>query len=156
MSRTKLMGGSSYTIPEDNEAAGTWGADATSFLDDVADLLNAISYLSAGQGLSIQTTTSSTLAASATLTPVTECHRVQGSGGAVTLDATTAIADGVVDGQLLELEGDHATNTVTIQSGANVTLNGDIELGIGEAYSRNLMLRWNDTLSTWVERGRDS
>jgi hypothetical protein len=55
---------------------------------------------------------------------VTDCiMRVQGSGGAVTITATPNIADGT-DGEIVTIQGDNDTNTLTIQDESNLTGSG--------------------------------
>lgn len=58
-------------------------------------------------------------------TPVFHTWYVQGSGGAVTISANPSIAPGVAVGQRLRLIGRSDTNTLTINTGNGVDLNGD-------------------------------
>jgi len=146
MTYSKGLFGQNYDVPEagDNNV----GPAATAILDDLMDAADG--GFGRTPGLVIiprlpSTTTS--LAASATLTRTHPVHKVSGSGGPVTLNATTAIANGTVDGELLILQGDHATNTVTIQNNANVRLRGDITLRQYET----LELRWDTAIGDWVE-----
>lgn len=151
MSITKTLFGTSRQIPE-NEEEG-WGTNTTNLLADQTDGVNAGFMKSGANVLQRESIASSTLAAAATLTQTAMTHRIQGSGGAVTLSATTPIAAGVQDGQKLTLEGAHATNTVTIPGGSDTTaLNGDIVLGL---YHR-IKLIWNATAGKWLEDGARS
>ena len=149
MSVSKSLWGGTATIPQKGETG--WGNPTTTLLVDIVDWLESLGFLTAGdKALLTPEVTDSSLAAGATLTPLTPIHRVQGSGGAVTLDATTAIADGQKDGQILILIGDHATNTVTVPNGANT----DIETAATLSLNRSLFLQWDAGQSLWVEVAR--
>jgi len=148
MAITQTLFGTSRSIPERREQ--NWGAEVTQLLSDITtclegafDLLSAIPVSKASQ-------TDTTIAAAGTLTQTHHLHRLTGSGGAVTVNTTTAIADGDNNGQTIILEGSDATNTVTIQDGANTDLNGDVVLGLGSAVT----LLWNSTRSVWLEVSR--
>ena len=84
-----------------------------------------------------------------TLVPNTSYVVVGGNGSSITLNATTAIADGAAAGQILILQGG-SSNFVTINDGANTALVGNITL----ASYRTLMLIWNG--SVWTELSRSS
>ena len=143
MSIPKTIFGTTYQIPENNEEP--WGFH-TSFESAVADAIAG--WIKIGSAVvPLYSGASSTLAAAATLTPAAMIHRVQGSGGPVTLSATTPIAAGTVDLQPLFLEGNHATNFVTILDGGTVDLNGDITLELGMVMN----LFWNASRAVWVE-----
>ena len=75
---------------------------------------------------------------------------IQGSGGAVTVTANPQIVAGSIDGQSLRLVGCSDTNTVKLQDGTGLKLNGSITLGdywvIG--------LFWSASQSVWVEEYR--
>lgn len=73
---------------------------------------------------------------------------IQGSGGPVIITANPKIAVGSVVGQMFTLIGCSDTNTVTINDGTGVQLNGPITLA---KYS-TLDLIWNGTV--WSERAR--
>lgn len=149
MSITKTLFDTSRQVPE-NEEEG-WGGNVTGQLGDLLDGADRILLKSGSNVLTRSQAASNTLAGGATLTQTAPVHRVQGSGGAVTLSATTPIAAGVKDGQELEIEGDHATNTVTIPGSSNTTaLNGDAVL----AKYHVLRLRWHHADGKWIERGR--
>lgn len=150
MSVNKTLFGQARIVPETNETG--WGAEVTGQLGDLLDGADEVLHKNGTAILIRHQSEDSTLAASATLTPTKTVHRVAGSGGAVTLDTTTAIASGNKDGQLLILEGTSDTNTVTIQSGANVQLNGDVVL----AQDDKISLRWDATRGDWIEIGRNS
>lgn len=146
MSYPKTAFGNTYNVPEADD--NNVGPDATAILDDLLDVSDGLGFIT-GSGIIIpyRKSTTSTLAAAATMTPTHPAHKVQGSGGPVTLSGTTAIADGQKDGQLLTLQGDHATNTVSILNGSNVRLRGDITLGQYEAID----LRWDAAVGDWIE-----
>lgn len=104
-----------------------------------------------GGGLSIKS--NQTLSAAATITLAgngRQLIRVQGNGGAITVDATTGVTAGTKDGIELRLQGLSDTNTVTIASAGNMRLNGTCVLGNGDV----LDLMWNNSNSTWDEVGR--
>lgn len=151
MATSKSLAGNTVSIPSAGETG--WGGNVGAILDDLIDIADAIGLIVSGVGIRRQKITNSTLAANATLTPATERHRVNGSGGAVTLHATTAIADGSIDGQMLVLEGTHATNTVTIIGGANTDQNGDVELGLSP-FTRAIVFNWNAQRGLWIEESR--
>lgn len=138
-------------VPETREQ--DWGDQVTGILDDLIDGAEAaLTRDGSGNLLPKAPSASNTLASLATLTPTAAVHKIQGSGGAVTLHATTAIADGTADGQLLLLQGAHAANTVTIPAASNTNLNGPCTLGLGET----LYLRWDLALSAWYEITRSN
>ena len=128
-----------------------WGAEHSSFLATFIEDLDEICYQdSDGNVFTRLSPVTTTFAASATLTPTSSYHRVQGTSGAITLDATTAITDGEKDGQTLLLKGTSDTNTVTINDGANTDMNGNITLVEGDV----IEFVWDDTSSEWTERSR--
>ena len=96
-------------------------------------------------------TGSQTLAAAGTITPSAPLMYVQSSGGVVTLSATTAVADGSFDGQLLMIVGSHSTQQVIITDGANVDLihSDSVRLALGQS----LQLRWDATQGKWIAFG---
>jgi hypothetical protein len=73
---------------------------------------------------------------------------IQGSGGAVTVTANPQIQAGSRVGQELNLIGRSDTNTVKLQDGTGLSLNGPITMGAD--YSLRLM--WDGT--NWVEVSR--
>jgi hypothetical protein len=91
------------------------------------------------------TSSTTTLTNGATLNPTTGYMRISGSGGAVTLNATTAIANGVGAGLILVLEGTSTANTVTIPTSANTLLGANRTLGLNDT----LTLIWNG--ANWVQ-----
>lgn len=150
MGYSKTLLGNTVTIPETGDT--NYGANGTAILDDLVDIGDQSFTMISGVVIPYHAATSSVLAAAATLTPANVVHKVSGSGGAVTLSGTTAIANGSVNGQVLILQGDHATNTVTIQNGANVQLRGEIVLGLYDF----LCLRWDTTIGDWIEMSRSA
>ena len=150
MAVAKTLLGTSYNIPETNEKP--WGATMTALIGVIVDIVNAWAGGTSTSPLLAFASADSTLAAAATLTPTKIWHRIDGSGGAVTLDVTTAIADGDPNGQFLVLSGTHATNTVTIQDAANTNLNGHAVIGLDDV----LVLIWDNAASHWKEIGRSN
>jgi hypothetical protein len=73
---------------------------------------------------------------------------IQGSGGPVTVSATPQITAGVNVGQKLTLFSRSNTNTVTLQDGTGLSLNGT---WVG-SQDRNLVLIWDGV--TWTEISR--
>jgi len=74
---------------------------------------------------------------------------VQGSGGPVDVSANPQIAVGTVIGQRLTLVGVNDTNTVLLEDGTGLKLNGECFLRNGSI----LELLWNGSL--WVEISRN-
>lgn len=76
--------------------------------------------------------------------------RVSGSGGAVTVTANPRIVAGTIDGQRLRLLGTSDSNTVTLDVGNGLEMNGYIII------KDNVMIEftWDDTNSVWVELSR--
>lgn len=75
-------------------------------------------------------------------------HYIAGNGGAVTVTANPQIAAGVSDGQELTLESTSATNTVTLNNGTGLIMNGPWIGGLGSI----ITFSWNTV--SWVEKGR--
>ena len=126
--------GTGYNVPTRGESG--WASDMTNFILNTALLDDK--------------PTLSSLGAAATLTAVTRLHRVASTGGAVTLHATTPVADGVYAGQRLVISGTSDTDTVKILGSANIVINGDWTSGVGRA----LTLFWDSTLGRWIEEAR--
>jgi len=148
MSVTKSLFGTTRIVPQVDETG--WGPEVTGMLEDAMDGLDDTTLqLSNNTVVSKENSVASSLAASATLTALAEKHVVTGSGGAVTLSATTAILDGSTD-QVLRLIGGSDTNTVTILNGANTAMNGHITLALNDS----IEFWFNGTL--WVEKGRST
>jgi len=155
MSISKTLFGTTRLVPETGEPfseADVWGDEVTGILTDLIDAVDATIVQDGSNFFVRPSVASSTLAASATLTPTASVHRVQGNGGAVTLSTGTAIANGAEDGQTLVLVGAHATNTVSVRHGANTALNGNITLGLDEA----ITLRWDEATGDWAEESRSN
>lgn len=137
-------------VPQDDEE--DWGVEVTTELSDLLEGLNFSHVKVSGNILQREQSASNTLAALATLTQTAPVHLIQGSGGAVSLNATTAIADGSFDGQLLTLVGAHASNFVTVPAAANTSLRGPCTLELGDV----LRLRWSSGNSAWEELSRNN
>lgn len=73
---------------------------------------------------------------------------VQGSGGAVNISANPQIQAGTIIGQELTLIGCHAANTVTLEHGDGLIMNGPYTLDA----ERMIVFTWDGTI--WVERNR--
>ena len=151
MSTAKTIHGDTVNVPETDEV--DWGAEVSAFLITLIEDLEVLCFQDAsGNVFNRVKWTTATLADGATLTPDTSGYRLQGTSGAITLDATTAIADGEVDGQVLIIKGSDGTNTVTINDGANTDLNGNVTLGDGD----KIYLLWDSTDSEWGEVSRNN
>lgn len=154
MPLTNELYGEEALVPLDDERG--WGAQVTRILSDSIDGLDSATFL-LPTGIAVlkpQSTAASitSLAAAATLTPTHPVHYVVGSGGAVTLSAVTAIADGTVADQELEVHGTDDTNTVEIPDGANTLLNGPVVLRSMDC----IKFKWNATASVWREISRNN
>jgi hypothetical protein len=142
----------SLGINLDGDATGTHGGGALSVYNTnggiTVTLNGSVSGSNRGQVKTedlVMTSSTATLAAGATLAPTKGYVRVAGSGGPVTLGATTAIDDGPTTGSILILEGTSDVNTVGVPDNANTKLSGTRTLGLNDT----LMLIWNGT--DWVE-----
>jgi len=78
--------------------------------------------------------------------------RVEGNGGAVTLDTDPAVADGTADGQIVYIQGCDDTNTVTIADAVNTQLSGGTSFTMGSGDI--LTLLWDAGGSLWIEASR--
>jgi hypothetical protein len=151
MSQNVTLFGTTYAIPEVDER--NWGNTVTNFLVKVGNGLDGAVFLtSTDKALTVAEITVSTVADAATFTATTPVHRISGDGGAATLDGTTAITDGQVDGQYLEFIGNSDANTVTIDDAANTKMNGQVILTLGDV----IRFRWDSTASVWQELGRNN
>lgn len=77
-----------------------------------------------------------------------EIKFIQGSGGAVDITVNPQIAAGTNVGDQLRLIGCSDTNTVKLDHGTGLTLNGSHTLGLDESID----LTWNGT--SWSETAR--
>lgn len=73
-----------------------------------------------------------------------------GSGGAVDITANPQIVAGTTNGQKLKLISKSDTNTVKIDDGTGVALNGNFTMKSKTV----LNLVWVSTLAEWIEDGR--
>lgn len=150
MAQNTPLYGTTRSVPETDEE--NWGQEVTNLHLDQAKGLggdDGISWLISGKGVHRATVTNNlTLGAAGTITQASAIHIIAGSAP-VTLSATTSISNGVVDGQILYLLGHSGitTNTVTILDASNVVLNGTIVF----TAHQGLILRWDATLTDWVE-----
>lgn len=151
MSIVKTLLGNTRLVAETGETG--WGAETTQILVDLIDIAAVSAQALAGGNIVVALpATTATPAAAATVTPTSNNMLIEGSGGPVTLSATTPIAAGEFSGQALRLEGTDATNTVTILDSGNVGLNGPITLGDGTV----IEMSWNSTKTQWIEDSRNS
>ena len=67
----------------------------------------------------------------ATLSPSAATLQVVGNGGAVTLNATTGITAGTINGQILIVVGTSDANTVTLPASGNIYLDGGVACTLG-------------------------
>jgi hypothetical protein len=74
---------------------------------------------------------------------------VQGSGGAVDISANPQIAAGTIAGQRLLLRGCSDTNTVKLEDGTGIKINGDCILSSGTT----IEMFWDGTF--WCEISRN-
>jgi hypothetical protein len=74
---------------------------------------------------------------------------VQGNAAPITVTASPAISAGTITGQELILVGRSDTNTLTINTGTGVELNGPATLGASDV----LTLIWDGT--SWIEQSRN-
>lgn len=95
-------------------------------------------------GMSIISQTAVTVTNNATLTPASGYLKLSASS-AVTLNTTTAIANGPAIGAMLILEGTSDVNTITVPHIANTRLSAAHTLGIRDM----LTLIWNG--NNWLE-----
>lgn len=146
MAITKTLYGISRQIPETDETG--WGLETTNLLVALTNGAEGISLLIGLIAALKLSPTSTALAGGATLTVTHPQHAIAGSGAPVTLSASTAIADGAANGQVLLLRGTSNTNTVTIPHGANTQLNGTCTLGNYDT----LLLCWDG--ADWFELSR--
>ena len=89
------------------------------------------------------------LVAGFTFIPTSSYHTLSATA-ARDSDTSTAIKNGLFDGQILVLEGTSDTNTITIKNSANTVLGSDAVLGINDV----LVLVWNSI--NWIEVTRSS
>ena len=150
MSITQTLFGTSRTIPVVGE--DDWGPEVTSLLEDMAKALNGLATMVSDVPFLILDSATTTFAAGGTLSQTKTRHRIAGASAAVTLSATTAIANGSTNGQLLVLEGTDDTNTVEIIGASdNTKLNGSATFFNGAV----MTLFWESTRSLWLEDKRN-
>lgn len=149
MSINKDLFGITYAIPVQPEQ--NWGATVTALLQAIMGGLDGNSTLVGVVPILKLVSTSTTLADGATLTQSHPIHLVDGSGGPVTLSLATPITVPTAN-QLLILVGTDDTNSVTIEDGGTVKLNGEIVLGEYDI----LVLVYNTTKSLWIEITRNN
>lgn len=77
---------------------------------------------------------------------------VASSGGLVNITANPQISAGTLDGQTLRILGTSDTNTILLETGTGLVLNGSWESYAGGI----LVLRWNNGSSLWTEVSRSN
>jgi hypothetical protein len=77
-----------------------------------------------------------------------ETHFIAGSGGAVDVSANPQISAGQYVGQETLVVGTDDTNTVLLEDGTGLSMNGSMTLGAGD----NILFRWNGSVHTEVSR----
>ncbi len=131
----------------DHTATTTLDMNGNSIVN--ADDITTTGTITIGEFLTVEQGTQ-TVNSFATLTPTKSYYKVEGNGGAVSFNATTAIADGTTAGQVLILEGNHDTNSVQLPDNANTKLDGSFTIGNGDS----IMLIWNG--ADWIEISRSN
>jgi hypothetical protein len=71
---------------------------------------------------------------------------------AVDITASPQIVDGFYNGQLITILGNSNTNTLTLDDGTGLSLNGGRSCVIG--LEDNITLRYNSSLDLWIEQSR--
>jgi len=113
-------------------------------LNNVTDTTWAFSgFVAYNEAAGVIVTEGSTITALGTYQPIS-------SAGAVTTSATTAIADGVKNGQMLILVNENASDTIIIKDSANTHLTGDVTLGNDDT----LVLLWDG--ADWLAIGGEN
>ncbi len=133
-------GGSSGQILKKNSSTNydtSWATFISQFLTNTGTLGGATAITASG-GIT-----------PANATPF-ECQYIAGSGGAVTVTATNPVAIGSSTGQILILYGTSDTNTVTLTEGTNLSMNGNVTLGVDDM----IALLWNGTYWNEIARRR--
>lgn len=148
MSVTKVLNQQTVTVPQVKETG--WGEQMTNIAVTTIDMVNGVCAFVNGNSLHVFGSASVSLTQGGTLTPTNTVMKIQGSGGAVTMSASTSISDGSRADQILILQGDHATNTVTITDLSNVRLRQAVTL---QQYE-NITLRWDAVVQDWIEISR--
>lgn len=80
-----------------------------------------------------------------------EIQYVAGSGGAVDITANPQISAGTTNGDKITIIGTHNTNTVTLDNGTGLSLNGSCVLAAGSS----ITLIWSAVNTLWIEESRN-
>ena len=102
--------------------------------------------------LSFEASSDTAQANDSTITCANGIMRIVGDGGATVLDTDPAIADGATDGQTCIIEGTSEVNTVQVDDGNNIELNGGVAFIFGQGDT--LWIYWDEGDSTWYEMSR--
>ena len=134
-------------VPEED-----WGEETTAYLVALLQSGDVMEFKSVALNILRREIVGADLviAVAGTITWTANHHIVSGDSAAVTVDATTGIAVGETDKQVLTLEGGDATNTVQLDHAGNVNLNGAVVLGLGH----KIRLEWSVVDTEWVELNR--
>ena len=73
---------------------------------------------------------------------------IEGDGGAINVTANPQISNGAFTGQCIILIGQSDTNTILLENGDGLSLNGTIEIYLNSV----IELIWSGT--TWLEKSR--
>ena len=118
-------------------------SNGTTLGETVDTVLTFSEFLAAAEQTAVALGDGETITPTGTYQPLT-------SSGAVTTSATTAIADGTVNGQLLILVNENASDTIIVKDSANTHLTGDVTLGNDDT----LMLLWDG--ADWLAIGGEN
>lgn len=80
-----------------------------------------------------------------------EIQYVVGNGGAIDIVASPQISAGTTEGDGLTLIGTSNTNTVQLDNGTGLSINGPCVLGAGSS----ITLAWSDSNDLWIEVSRN-
>lgn len=125
------------TAAEAAQAAAEAAAAAAAAAEVVIGTRGSPTAIVAGSGIAAPTTNADHL-----------CY-VQGSGGAVDVSANPQIGAGTRNGQRMTIRGRSAVNTVLLEHGNGLVMNGAYNLGDDS----QIVFRWDTT--NWVEESRN-
>lgn len=148
MSISKSLFGSTVNVPTRGEKG--WATEVTNIITQLVDFANGVGSVVSGVSFLNMSTTTKTATAASTINP-THNVMVVSAAGPVTLSTTIPIASWIVSyANYIILIGTSDTNTITIEDGGTVLLNGNCTLGLG----KSIILVW-DATSKWVEVSRN-
>ena len=149
MSVSKTLFGATVQVPTRGEKG--WGTEMTNITSQLVDFANGIGNLVGSTAFFNLSVASVTGTAGGTITPT--CNLlILSAAGPVTLSNSLPLANRTTGmPNLVAIVGTSDTNTITIEDGGNIKLNGDIVIGQGDT----LLLVWDNT-SLWVELSRNN